>query len=122
VLLPIPERIQEVVARLYDPPSAQSEAATSTLVEVQNGTRQPYLADIAADQLRWAGFTVTGISITERVDYRRTLIYVYREEPEALTALARLLQVPERNIVRQPDPDQQADMLVILGTDYDPCR
>jgi hypothetical protein len=30
--------------------------------------------------------------------------------------------VPERNIVRQPDPDQEADMLVILGADYDPCR
>ena len=122
VLLPIPERIQEVVARLYDPPSAQSEAATKALVEVQNGTEKPYLAHIAADQLRWAGFQVTDIGIAERVDYRRTFIYVYKEKPAALTALARLLQVPERNIVRQPDPDQQADMLVILGADYDPCR
>jgi LCP family protein required for cell wall assembly len=122
VLLPIPERIQEVVAHLYDPPSAESEAATKALVEVQNGTQQPYLADIAADQVRWAGFQVTGISTAERVDYQRTFIYVYHERSETLATLARLLRVPERNIVRQPDPDQEADMLVILGADYDPCR
>jgi signal transduction histidine kinase len=122
VLLPIPERIQEVVAHLYDPPSAESEAATKALVEVQNGTQQPYLADIAADRVRWAGFQVTGISTAERVDYQRTFIYVYHERSETLATLARLLRVPERNIVRQPDPDQEADMLVILGADYDPCR
>ena len=97
-------------------------AATSARVQVQNGTTRPYLGHIAADQLRWAGFEVAGIGSAERVDYQRTWIHVYNEKPEALAELARLLNVRERNIIRQPDPDQQADMLVILGADYDPCR
>ncbi len=122
VLLPIPDRIQEVVARLYAPPSTQGEAAASARVDVQNGTGRPYLARIAADQLRWAGFQVESIGSAERVDYARTWITVYKENPEALAALSQLLKVRQNYIVRQLDPDREADMLVILGTDYDPCR
>jgi LCP family protein required for cell wall assembly len=122
VLLPIPERIQEVVARLYAPPVDDGDATAPALVAVQNGSGRPYMAHIAADQLRWAGFEVESIGTAERVDYARTWIYVYNEKPEALAELASLLNVRERNIVRQPDPGQEADMLVILGADYDPCR
>jgi hypothetical protein len=72
--------------------------------------------------MRWAGFEIAGIGSAERVDYVNTWIYVYNEKPKALAELARLLNVREKYIVRQPDPDQEADMLVILGADYDPCR
>jgi LCP family protein required for cell wall assembly len=123
VLLPIPEKIEEIVARLYAPPPAEEEvAATSARVKVLNGTTRPYLGHLAADQMRWAGFEIAGIGSAERVDYVNTWIYVYNEKPKALAELARLLNVREKYIVRQPDPDQEADMLVILGADYDPCR
>jgi hypothetical protein len=122
VLLPIPEKIQEIVARLYAPPGREEAvAAESARVRVLNGTTRPYLAHIAADQLRWAGFEVTGIGSDERTDYGRTWIHVYDEKPGALAELARLLNVRERYIVRDPDPDREEDMLVILGGDYDPC-
>ena len=123
VLLPIPEKIEEIVARLYAPPAQEDlVAARSARVQVQNGTTRPYLGHIAADQLRWAGFEVAGIGSAERVDYVNTWIHVYNEKPEALAELARLLNVRAKYIVRQPDADQEADMLVILGADYDPCR
>ena len=123
VLLPIPEKIQELVARLYAPPVPEDrEAAKSARVQVLNGTTRPYLGHLAADQLHWDGFEVTGIGSAERTDYRRTWIHVYEEKPEALAQLARLLNVRDRFIVREPDPDQEADMLVILGDDYDPCQ
>ncbi|NIV33453.1 MAG: hypothetical protein GWN58_29600, partial [Anaerolineae bacterium] len=78
VLLPIPEKIQEVVARLYAPPGREETvAASSARVRVLNGTTRPYLAHIAADQLRWAGFEVSGIGSDERTDYGRTWIHVY---------------------------------------------
>ena len=122
VLLPIPEKIQEIVARLYAPPVTDDQAAArSARVEVLNGTTRPYMAHIAADQLRWAGFDVAGIGSAERTDYGRTWIHVYHEKPQALAELARLLNVRERYIVREPDPDRGEDMLVILGNDYDPC-
>jgi hypothetical protein len=122
VLLPIPERIQEVVARLYAPPETSGEERQKARVLVQNGTEREYLALIGADQLRWAGFEVVGTGPADRADYARTWIYVYREDPQSLGELARLLNVRDRYIVRQPDPNQDADMLVILGADYDPCR
>ena len=123
VLLPIPEKIEEIVARLYAPPAQEDVvAARSARVQVMNGTTQPYLGHIAADQLRWAGFEVAGIGSAERVNYGRTWIHVYNEKPQALAELARLLDVREKYIVRQPDPDQEDDMLVILGADYDPCQ
>jgi LCP family protein required for cell wall assembly len=122
VLLPIPERIQEVVARLYAPPETGGEDDVKARVLVQNGTERAYLAQIGADQLRWAGFEVTGTGPADRTDYGRTWITVYNEDPQALAELAQLLNVRENNIVRQPDPNQDADMLVILGADYDPCR
>jgi LCP family protein required for cell wall assembly len=122
VLLPIPEKIQETVARLYAPPGREETvAAASARVRVLNGTTRPYLAHIAADQLRWAGFEVSGIGSDARTDYGRTWIHVYNEKPEALAELARLLGVRERYIVREPDPEREDDMLVILGNDYDPC-
>ena len=121
VLLPIPERIQEVVARLYTPPDPD-EKDKKARVLVQNGTEREYLALIGADQLRWAGFDVVGTGAADRADYGRTWIYVYNEDAQALAELAQLLNVRENNIVRQPDPNQDADMLVILGADYDPCR
>jgi len=123
VLLPIPEKIQELVARLYEPPGREEVvAASEATVQVLNGTGKSYLGHLAADQMRWAGFEVAGIGSAERVDYGRTWIYVYNEKPAALAELARLLNVRERYIVRQPDPDQEVDMLVILGNDYDPCQ
>jgi LCP family protein required for cell wall assembly len=123
VLLPIPEKIQEMVARLYAPPGREEAvAAASAQVRVLNGTTRPYLAHMVADQLRWAGFEVAGTGSDERTDYGRTWIHVFNEKPEALAELARLLNVRERYIVRDPDSDREEDMLVVLGNDYDPCR
>ena len=88
MLLPIPEKIEEIVARLYAPPPAEEEvAATSARVKVLNGTTRPYLGHLAADQMRWAGFEIAGIGSAERVDYVNTWIYVYNEKQEALAEL-----------------------------------
>jgi hypothetical protein len=127
VLLPIPEKIQQVVASLYAPPSTNDRVANeSARIQVQNGTERPYLARIAAEQLHWEGFKIVDIDFADRADYTKTQIIVLNDKPEALALLTRLLKVRPDNI-RQPSPNQpaeteQADLLVILGRDYDPCR
>ena len=127
VLLPIPEKIQQVVASLYAPPSTNDRVANeSARIQVQNGTERPYLARIAAEQLHWEGFKIVDIGFADRADYTKTQIIVLNDKPEALALLTRLLKVRPDNI-RQPSPNQpaeteQADLLVILGRDYDPCR
>jgi hypothetical protein len=122
VLLPIPERVQEVVTRLYAPPLADDSADEAGRVQVRNGTAREELALIAADRLRWEGFTIVDTGPADRSDYQSTQIIVFSDKPEALAVLTQLLMVKPANVIQQPDPGQPADLRVILGNDYDPCR
>ena len=125
VLLPIPERIQEVVARLYAPsPAADPGTSEAARIQVQNGTGRPQLAAIAADQLRWQGFQVVDAGPADRADYHNTQILVFNDRSGAVSRLAGLLQVKPANVIQQPDPGQSKDLdlRLILGNDYDPCR
>ena len=123
VLLPIPEKIEQVVARLYAPPVADDTLAhEAARIQVQNGTERPQLALIAADQLRWHGFQIVETGPADRSDYKRTQIIVFNDKPETLAAITRRLKVKPKNIIQQPDAGQPVDLLVILGQDYNPCR
>ncbi len=124
VLLPIPEKIQQVVAGLYAPPSAANDrvANEAARIRVQNGTGRPQLALIAADQLRWEGLQLVDTGPADRTDCQKTRIIVFNDKPEALALLTRILQVRPGNVIQQPDPAQPVDIQVILGQDYDPCR
>jgi hypothetical protein len=46
---------------------------------------------------------------------------VFNDRPKTVELLARVLGVKPENIIQQPDPGQPADIMVILGKDYDPC-
>jgi LCP family protein required for cell wall assembly len=124
VLLPRPDRIQQAVASLYAPPSASENGVASegARIQVRNGTYRHQLAKIGADQLRWAGFNVVDTELADNPDYQQTMILVFNEKPKALEQLVRLLRVQPENVIHQPDPNQPADIQVILGNDYDPCR
>jgi LCP family protein required for cell wall assembly len=124
VLLPQYDKIQPVIDSLYAPPSSQSDETASerARIQVQNGTSRAQLAQIAADQLRWHGLEVVATGPAHSPGYEQTQIIVVEEKPEALESLIQVLQVKPQNVTRQPDASQQADLLVILGADYDPCR
>lgn len=123
VLLPIPERVAAMVAQLYAA-STQSDASAgqATRIRVQNGTGRAQLELMAADELRWQGFEIVDTGRADRADYQRTQIVVFHDKPVALAALAQAMAVKPANVVQQPDPGQDADFLLILGSDYDPCR
>jgi LCP family protein required for cell wall assembly len=123
VLLPDYQKIQRVVSSLFAPPSTEDQAGSeATRVQVRNGTYRHQLAKIAADQLHWEGFDVVDTGLADNPDYQQTQIIVYNEKPQSLELLIRLLGVKAENVIRQPDAGQPADMLIILGSDYDPCR
>ena len=124
VLLPKYDKIQQVVASLYAPPSANEDAVANegARIQVRNGTYRHQLALIAADQFRWHGLQVADTGLADNPNYQQTQIIVYSEKPRALDLLIRLLNVKPENVVRQLDPNQPADIQVILGEDYDPCR
>ena len=60
VLVPIPERVQEVVASLYAPQPAgdTQDGDGAPRVQMRNGTERAQLGVIAADRLRWEGIKV----------------------------------------------------------------
>jgi polyisoprenyl-teichoic acid--peptidoglycan teichoic acid transferase len=124
VLLPRYDRIQQVVASLYAPPSAGDEqiANEKAAIELRNGTYQPQMALIAADQLRWYGLNVVEAAPAENPGYAETQIIVFEEKPKALELLIRELNVLQRNVIYQLDASEDVDIRVILGADYDPCR
>ena len=124
VLLPKYDKIQNVVASLYAPPGGDEEQASKegARIQVRNGTYRPQLALIAADQLRWHGLNVVDTAPADRPDYAQTQVIVYNDKPKAVEVLVRELKVRAQNVIYQPDPNQPADILVILGNDYDPCR
>jgi LCP family protein required for cell wall assembly len=124
VLLPDYAKIQQVVASLYAPPAATEEqvASEDARIQLRNGTYRPQLALIAADQLRWHGLTIVDAAPADRPDYAQTQIIVYNDKPRAVELLVRELGVEAENVIYQPDASQPADVLVILGQDYDPCR
>jgi polyisoprenyl-teichoic acid--peptidoglycan teichoic acid transferase len=124
VLLPRYDKIQPIVASLYAPPSADDEqvAKENARVEIRNGTYRPQMALIAADHLRWYGLDVVETAPAENPGYTQTQIIIFEEKPKALALLIRELNVKQNNVIYQLDAGQAADIRVILGSDYDPCR
>jgi LCP family protein required for cell wall assembly len=124
VLLPRYDKIQQVVASLYAPPAASGDqvANEGARIQVRNGTYRQQLAQIGADALRWEGLEVVDTGLADNPNYKQTQIIVFNDKPKALERLVQLLRVRPENVVQQPDPNQPADIMVILGEDYDPCR
>ena len=82
---------------------------------------RPQLGLIAADQLRWEGIKVADTRPADRSNHKRTKIFVYSERPAAQERLTRVLGLGQQDVIHQPDPDQSADIGVVLGANYDPC-
>ena len=124
VLLPKYDKIQEVVASLYAPPSASADqlANEGARIQLWNGTDRQQLALIAADQLRWEGLSVVDTGLADNSNYTQTQIIVFNDKPTVRDSLVRLFAVKPGNIIYQNDPNQPVDIRVILGNDYDPCR
>ena len=129
VQLPLHDKIQQLVASLYAPPSAHKDqvAGEGARIQVLNGTLRPQLALIAADQLHWQGLNIVGTGPAQERDHQQTQIIVSSDRHQALDSLVRLLKVKPQNVIQQSIPDQadngpQADLVVLLGEDYDPCR
>jgi LCP family protein required for cell wall assembly len=124
VLLPNYEKIQQVVASLYAPPSTGDDqtAGEAARIQVRNGTYRPQLALVAADQLRWEGLNVVDTGPADKPDYARTQILVFNDKPQTVALLVQLLKIKPEDVIQQPDASQPADIMVILGNNYDSCQ
>jgi LCP family protein required for cell wall assembly len=125
VLIPIRERIRElrdvffsnvVLPEEQDLPSQMT--AEMAELQVLNGTWTSGLAGSTAEYLETYGFIVTEVGDAESKDQAETQIFEFSEKPATVNYLAQLLQVPPRNIFRGNDGDDDYDVKVILGADW----
>lgn len=124
VLLPDQAKIQQVIASLFAPSSAEEDqvASEGARIQVRNGTHRAQLAKIGADDLRWHGLDIVDTGLADHPNHQQTQIIVFNDKPKALELLTQLLGVKPQNIIYQSDPNQPADIQVILGENYDPCQ
>jgi hypothetical protein len=87
-------------------------------VIVYNGSGVPGIAGTAAQELISQGFRVVETRNAEDFDYEETLVILYRGEEVDAERVRDALGVGE--IVRQEASQDVADVIVIIGQDYEP--
>jgi LCP family protein required for cell wall assembly len=128
VLLPREDRIQAMLDNFYaQADTSQLDASSKVQMRVLNGWQRSEAEALAAANLRWAGFKVTGTGLADRQDYQQTSIRVYTDNLAAAQEVAGELGVPAsaiQDLRDQPQPDaaHPVDLLVIIGRNYNPCR
>jgi hypothetical protein len=129
VLLPRPAEIRALLEKFYAPVDTNNlDVADKVRVQVLNGSQRKQAGQLAAAALKWDGFKIESTSVADRRDYYKTRIVVYAAEIAAAEKLARSLHVPTTAIqdaattLDPPPPASDADILVILGADYNPCQ
>jgi LCP family protein required for cell wall assembly len=128
-LLPLREKIRPIMDALFRTPSVVEEAQLGTLdgvaeenagLVIHNGTPTGSLAARTAAFLRNQGFRIIqyGPVDTNRFDYARTIITDYTGNPNTVRRLQKLLNLADDQIEYDPRPDNQMDVKIILGADY----
>jgi LCP family protein required for cell wall assembly len=126
VLLPKPVEMQAALVEFFAPPVQEITALTAegARVVVRNGTNRPGLAALAVDRLRWEGVLDVTAADADRQDYYQTHLTILADKPLTEALLVELFPILPANIRRIPglENKDEADMVVTLGFDYDPCR
>lgn len=122
VLLPLPDKIQELLNSFYGPIDLEFlQKISDTKVEVFNGSYRDQAAALASSQLMRAGFQLARTDTADRQDYAQSQVIVYNSEQKIAELIAQQLDLPPSAIQDQTDPTNPVNIRVILGADYDPC-
>lgn len=128
VLLPRADELQALLEGFYAPKEPSDKKEAKIRVEVIDGSGVHDAEQLAAAELKRAGFKAKGRSTTDATNPARTQIIVRTGSLADGEQVAGVLAVSDRGIQDEthipdpPNPSNQVDIRVILGTDYDPCR
>lgn len=101
----------EIPAPIIDSVSEEAK------IGVHNGTRTGGLAGDTADLFRANHLNVTEVDNADKL-YDHTAIIDYSGKPDTLSALIKIINLPDIKLYNQYNPDSEIDLLVILGQDY----
>jgi LCP family protein required for cell wall assembly len=121
VLIPHTEEILAELEPLFNPYPYQAPQGFN-LVEIWNGSGKPDWAILATDKLQLNGFQVSGIQGADQY-YEQSSIVDYTTSPKGspLLLLQRLFNVPDSNVIPQPDANSPVPFRLVLGGSYQPC-
>jgi LCP family protein required for cell wall assembly len=129
VLVPKMDVIRPAVAAFFAPANAtvtspasdpvrEQLAAEQATISVLNGTSRPQLGEQVATWLQARGFNVVGYGPADRNDYGQTQLIDYSGKQFTLQQLANLLAIADENIRAGAGENQQSDIQLILGADF----
>lgn len=115
--------MQHTFRRLFLPPALNRASRPPITVEIINGTDNPDLPLLAADNLAWYGFAPV-ISSEDQLPQDQTTIEYYAQNLKGSFdwLLSWIVDKPANSIELVPDTPHEYDYRVVLGSDYDPCR
>jgi hypothetical protein len=122
VFLPRWEAIEPLVAEAMAPiPEARLDRVYMP-VEVWNGTSNPDWNMLAADRVFRAGF-VAVIGEPDRQDYAETQLIVFTERTKGTGVgyLQETFDIPDSQVIHQPDGSSAYGFRLIVGADYQTC-
>jgi LCP family protein required for cell wall assembly len=128
VLLPREDRIRQLLESFYAPVNTgELDAKDKVRVQILNGSTRSQAEELAAAALRWEGFKVVSSGPAESQDQVLTEILVYDGNVTAGSEAAQVLGVPASAVqdltgTQPPDPSQSADLVIVLGMNYNPCQ
>lgn len=133
VLLPIQDKIEPLVHRLFRAPQEQAspltatgeQAAPAALAEaarvlVVNGSGRAGMADVVAGKLRAMGLDAVSQGDLDHGDYAATILIAYSDKPASIRAVIDALGISADNVRQSSDSPApaNADIKVIVGQDY----
>jgi LCP family protein required for cell wall assembly len=121
VLLPHTEEILADLEPLFNPYPYQAPQGFNQ-VEVWNGSGRRDWGTLAADKLLLNGFQVSNIQGADQY-YDQSFIVDFTASAKGspLPLMQRLFNVPNANVISQPDPNSPFPYRLIVGGSYQPC-
>lgn len=110
------DQIADLLLKWWDVRLGSGDAAVRVIV--YNGVGAPGIAGLAAQQLITGGMRVVDTKNADRFDYESTLIVVQDGDLSQGERVKSVIGVGE--IVDQPSEQDVADVIVIIGHDYEP--
>lgn len=121
VLLPNTEAIQAMLTQALAPSARQEERQVFT-IEIQNGSWYDGWDSLAAERLNYAGYE-TSFGVAENRQQAATLLYDLSADQnrQRAASLLAVLGLGEDALVGAPDSASDADYMLIIGNNYQPC-
>lgn len=127
IMIPIPDDIRGLRDQVFtnnpvslsvvsnDPAALrQTEGAR---ISIQNGTQEPALATRTADYFRSQGLNVVEETNAQNIHHTSQMI-IYHGKPYTARYLAELLGIPSTQVTFDFNPDNYADIVLVLGNDW----